>query len=197
MKVVSSSSDVARLANVRIRIYHDMFIDPPWKLSDGPLVYWSPRYGCAPGATDCPIGDGYLRAPVYAYEHSGVTVSASPTVPFGGVCGCVWCSVDDFVREYGDVSRWPDVVAAYVNEINAYYSGEAYGVMVEEWDPENREFTYVNGCGGFVASGGDYSALLDEMISPARRPGVVVCCDYDASVFEGLEYGGADSSVAV
>ena len=193
-KVVKVSDAEARLSQVRIRIHRDYDAMPPWEFSESPLVYWSPDYSNAEGATNCPtvvdaegieeIEPGILCALVYAYEHGGVTVSTSQTTPRGSQCGCVWCNEEEFRDFYGKDADFNDVARRYVDDVNAFYNCDVYGVVAERWRDADRDWLEIGSIGNFYPS----KWRFQEMISFFREPGRIVCANDSASEFIGLEY---------
>ena len=207
-KVVKTSDEAARLADTRIRISREAFALAPWDRdhTDAPLVYWSPCYECDDKATDAPTVEdengnettapGVLRAQVFSYEHSGVVVRTSQTTPAGCACGCVWCYADKFGEYYGDGVKFEDVARDFVEEVNAYYNGDVYGVTVEEWDDAARDWSWVDGqCDNY--HGRDDDETLGLLIEAGIGPGRIVCADEDAAQFVGLEYDDGEKATAV
>jgi len=198
-KVIKTSDDAARLASVRVRIWRDAFALAPWDRdhTDAPLVYWSPCYNCDKTATDVPTVEdddgnettapGVLRATVYAYEHGGVTVSTRPQASGGVPCGCVWCRADAFRAYYGPGADFDEIARGFVDEIDAYYQGDVFGVSVEEWDSAARDWVWIDGQGETYPGKNDADTLA-ALIGPGLRPGRIVCADEDAAQFVGLEY---------
>jgi len=207
-KVIKTSDEAARLAPERVRIWRDAFALAPWDRdhTDAPLVYFSPCYDCDKAATDAPTVEdddgnetpapGVLIAQVFAYEHGGVVVRTKQTTPAGCACGCVWCYAHKFREYYGDGVQFEDVARDFVEEVNAYYNGDVYGVTVEEWDDAARDWAWVDGQGETYPGRTDADTLA-ALIGPGLQPGRVVCADTDAAQFVGLEYDdGAPQIVA-
>lgn len=200
-KVVSVSDAEARLATVRIRIHRDYDAIPPWEFHDSPLVYWSRDYSNAKGATNCPtvvnadgtkeIEPGILCAIVYAYEHGGVTVSTSPTTPKGSQCGCVWCKEEEFRSYYGEDANFNEVAKAYVDEVDAFYNCDVYGVVVERWSDADRDWLEIESIGNFYPSKDRFNAMIEPLLWPGR----IVCANDSASEFIGLEYDDDEDSL--
>lgn len=100
------------------------------------------------------IADGTLIGlPVYAYIHSGVTLS---TKPFGcrfdsGQCGFAYCTPEDVIAEYGADApeHRASALATLGNEVAAwaqYLAGEVYGYQIERL--EDDEWKHVDSCWG-------------------------------------------------
>lgn len=102
-----------------------------------------------------------LVIPVHAYEHSGITISASGKQAGwdsfdSGQLGFVYVSHADIIKEYGslDLEKAEKVLIAEVKEYDHYLCGEVYGYRIED---ENEE--ELDSCWGFL---GDYEYCLEE-----------------------------------
>lgn len=95
--------------------------------------------------------DTYFSLPVYAYVHSGSTISLSPfSCPWdSGRSGIIYARKDDLVESLGP--NWESLVnqaAQYVVEaFDMYLGGDVYTVLVHDADGE-----IVESCGGFLGT---------------------------------------------
>ena len=109
----------------------------------------------------------YVIRPLYAYIHSGITVSLGGfSDPWDSAqCGIVVCDLDDIRREWaghGDVANHDflvaqanEVIKAEVETFDQYLTGQVYGYKIETVDGY-----HLDSCWGFL---GDQQYVMDEM----------------------------------
>jgi hypothetical protein len=125
----------------------------------GQIAYCSSRYTLGTEAVSkdrldeiaAGIEDGSLIGlPVYAYVHSGATISTSP---FGcrwdsGQCGFVYCSASDAEDEWAGDSHFRAnalrVLQGEVETFDQYLRGDVYGYTITDKDGD-----VVDSCWGF------------------------------------------------
>ena len=107
-----------------------------------------------------------LVIPVSAYEHGGITISASGRRAGwdrfdSGQLGFVYVSHKDIIKEYGslDLERAEKTLRSEVETYDDYLTGNVYGYIIED---ENDE--HLDSCWGFL---GDYKYCLEEAKSAA------------------------------
>lgn len=107
-----------------------------------------------------------LVIPVSAYEHGGITISASGRRAGwdsfdSGQLGFVYVSHADIIKEYGslDLERAKKCLIGEVETYDDYLTGQVYGYRIED---ENGD--ELDSCWGFI---GDYEYCLDEARSSA------------------------------
>lgn len=107
-----------------------------------------------------------LVIPVHAYEHGGITISASGRRAGwdsfdSGQLGFVYVSHEDIIKEYGslDLERAEKSLRGEVETYDDYLTGQVYGYIIED---ENDE--QLDSCWGFI---GDYKYCLEEAKSAA------------------------------
>ena len=112
------------------------------------------------------IGKKYYYLKVWMYEHSGVTVRAGETNPFGcpwdsGLYGVIVCDKEKAKKVYGYKKdckglrkKVYDLLNAEIQTLDAYCSGEVYGFRTFEKGSE-EEF---DSCWGFY----EMEAAIDE-----------------------------------
>ena len=120
-----------------------------------------------------------LAIPVHAYEHGGITISASGRRGGwdsfdSGQLGFVYASHVDILKEFGKkritknlLEQAEKTLIAEVSTYDDYLTGQVYGYIIEN---ENGEI--LDSCWGFL---GDYKYCLEEAKSAA---------DYQASQIE-------------
>lgn len=112
-----------------------------------------------------------LVIPVHAYEHGGITISASGKRAGwdsfdSGQLGFVYVSHADILKEFSKkkitkklLEKAEKILIGEVEEYDSYLRGEVYGYRIED---ENGE--EVDSCWGFLC---DYKYCLDEAKSSA------------------------------
>lgn len=120
-----------------------------------------------------------LVIPVHAYEHGGITISASGRRSGwdsfdSGQLGFVYVSHVDILAEFGKkritknlLERAEKVLIAEVSSYDDYLTGQVYGYIIED---ENGE--QLDSCWGFL---GEYKYCLEE---------AKISADYQASQIE-------------
>lgn len=149
-------------ATTRAIILQDSVPESPAATSEqfGKIAYKSSRYELGTERVDSDrmdaIAEGIkngtlIGMPVYAYVHSGITIS---TTPFGdkfdsGQCGFVYATKESAEFEFGrsdiTVSRALKLLVSEVEEFDQYVRGNVYGVAVQylvdgEWKEDEAEF---------------------------------------------------------
>lgn len=109
---------------------------------------------------------GYVALPVYAYIHSGVTVS---TNPFGcrwdsGLSGMIYAKRTDYIKDFGTKKNVKNSVIeghlkGELETFDTWLRGEVYYFSIE--DAETGEI--LDSCGGFY--GDDYVNDMVEYIN--------------------------------
>lgn len=112
-----------------------------------------------------------LVIPVSAYEHGGITISASGRRAGwdsfdSGQLGFVYVSNSDAYKEFNVTKITPEIrekveqrLISEVEEYDYYLTGQVYGYIIED---ENGE--HLDSCWGFL---GDYKYCLEEAKSAA------------------------------
>lgn len=112
-----------------------------------------------------------LSIPVHAYEHGGITISASGRRAGwdsfdSGQLGFVYVSHEDILKEFSKkriakklLERATQTLLAEVKTYDQYLRGEVYGYIIEDENGEN-----LDSCWGFL---GDYEYCLEEAKSAA------------------------------
>lgn len=109
---------------------------------------------------------GYVALPVYAYIHSGVTVS---TTPFGcrwdsGLSGFTYTKRTDYIEGFGAKknvknSVIEDHLKGNLKTFDTWLRGEVYSFLIE--DAETGEV--LDSCGGYY--GNDYAENMADCIN--------------------------------
>jgi len=118
----------------------------------------------------------YIGLPVYAYVHSGATIKAGYSNPFGcpwdsGRSGWVYVSRADALKETGGTrltkkkrEQIEKTLRAEVNVFAQYLEGDVYGIVIT--DPDGEQ---VDSCWGFY--GFDYAKEeAERMLKEHNRP---------------------------
>lgn len=106
------------------------------------------------------FSEDYIWLPVYAYIHSGITISCHRTGQYedkfdSGLLGIIAVEKSVAAREYGynqigEHAR--KIIEGYLEEeikvLNAYYTGEVYGYTITKMDDEGNEEQHYS-CWGF------------------------------------------------
>lgn len=112
-----------------------------------------------------------LVIPVHAYEHGGITISATGGLAGwdsfdSGQLGFVYVSHEDILKEYSRkkmskklLDRAEKCLIAEVEEYDNYLTGNVWGYKIEDENGED-----LDSCWGFF---GDYKYCLDEAKSSA------------------------------
>lgn len=101
-------------------------------------------------------GTGYVVVPVYAYDHSRLTVfiSDSPARSYdSGKLGFAYISEYVLEREYGSMAQAIEALNALLVEYTAYINGEVWMYEIVEEQVCNLGHTHseaIDGCGGFL-----------------------------------------------
>ena len=110
-------------------------------------------------------GTEFVSVPLYAYVHSGITISTSS---FGdpwdsGCFGIAICTKEQVVNAFGNDTDWQqhaeDIIEDEIETYDKFLTGETYVYTVYEYDKAAKEWTLNDTCGGF------YSNDEDEMLS--------------------------------
>ncbi len=112
------------------------------------------------------FAENNLVIPVSAYEHGGITISASGRRAGWdsfdrGQLGFVYVSHADILKEYGtlDLENAEKLLIGEVETYDEYLTGQVYGYIIEDENGEN-----LGSCWGFL---GDYTYCLEEAQSAA------------------------------
>lgn len=110
-------------------------------------------------------GIEFVSVPLYAYVHSGITIS---TGSFGdpwdsGCFGVAICTKEQVVEAFGNDTDWKqhaeDIIEDEIETYDKFLTGETYIYTVYEYDKAAKEWTLTDTCSGF------YSNDEDEMFS--------------------------------
>lgn len=110
-------------------------------------------------------GTEFVSVPLYAYVHSGITISTSS---FGdpwdsGCFGIAICTKEQVVNAFGNDTDWQqhaeDIIEDEIETYDKFLTGGTYVYTVYEYDKAAKEWTLNDTCGGF------YSNDEDEMLS--------------------------------
>lgn len=110
-------------------------------------------------------GTEFVSVPLYAYVHSGITIS---TGSFGdpwdsGCFGVAICTKEQVVDAFGNDNDWQqhakDIIEGEIETYDKFLTGETYVYSIYLYNKETKEWTLENTCGGF------YSNDEDEMFS--------------------------------
>lgn len=109
--------------------------------------------------------------PIYAYVHSGVTISTSAfSCPWdSGQCGFIVMSKEKIIEEYGDDTpasreKAKQLMVGEVTSWDTYLKGEIYGYIVEDKDGE-----HLDSCWGYYGDYREEGGALSEARSVAER----------------------------
>lgn len=112
----------------------------------------------------------FIWLPVYAYEHSGITVSTGHGYPYNdgwdsGLFGIIAVSKERVRKEYGwkkiteeRRKRIEKYLDGEIEVLDMYFTGEVYGYVAED-----EEENHIESCWGFFGDGG-----LEEAIREAK-----------------------------
>lgn len=94
--------------------------------------------------------DQYISLPVYAYIHSGISLSTRNFQdPWdSGMIGCVYITRDRCAKEGIDPEKAPQYLASEVEALSQYLSGECYGYTIAN----NESGEEVGSCYGFLGN---------------------------------------------
>ncbi len=110
-------------------------------------------------------GTEFVSVPLYAYVHSGITIS---TGSFGdpwdsGCFGIAICTKEQVGDAYGYDTDWQrhahDIIEGEIETYDKYLTGEMYVYSIYLYNKETKSWTLEDTCGGF------YSNDEDEMLS--------------------------------
>lgn len=110
-------------------------------------------------------GTEFVSVPLYAYVHSGITISTgSFDDPWDSGCfGVAICTKEQVVEAFGNDTDWQqhaeDIIEGEIETYDKFLTGETYVYTVYEYDKAAKEWTLNDTCGGF------YSNDEDEMLS--------------------------------
>jgi hypothetical protein len=175
----------------KIEIHHDSDPESPREWDNlGTIIYSSNRYTL--GDVNCNIDDHlyglctdihpdfpeeqfeehgwkilekyYHIIPVYAYIHSGVTISTgSFSCPWdSGQSGFIYCLKETMRKEIGNYSeeRGDEALRQEIKTYDDYLTGQVYGYVITNEEDDDE----VDSCWGFF---GDYES--DHCLGEARR----------------------------
>ena len=126
--------------------------------------------------------DGIAALPIYAYVHSGTTVSLSPFLdPWDSGCaGWIYVDKAKFCEEYGlkrfSYRRFRKIAEGEIKTLDEFLQGEVFGYEVEHRATVDDAWELEDSCWGFF--GEDY---IGHMVFEAGGfdEGTVVCEDDD------------------
>lgn len=110
-------------------------------------------------------GTEFVSVPLYAYVHSGITISTgSFNDPWDSGCfGVAICTKEQVVEAFGNDTDWQqhaqDIIESEIETYDKFLTGDIYLYTVYEYDKDTQDWDIVDTCGGF------YSDDEDEMLS--------------------------------
>lgn len=124
------------------------------------------------------LNERYIWLPVYAYIHSGITVSTGHGYPYNdrwdsGLFGIIAVTKERVRKEYGwkvitkaRREKVEEYLRGEIKTLDQYFTGEVYGFAVENKDGET-----VDACSGYFGDDG-----LDQAIEEAKS---VIDCEFE------------------
>ena len=133
-------------------------------------------------ASEARFEEGIAALPIYAYVHSGMTVSLSPFIdPWDSGCaGWIYVDKAKFCEEYGlkrfSYRRFRKIAEGEIKTLDEFLQGEVFGYEVEHRATVDDAWELEDSCWGFF--GEDY---IGHMVFEAGGfdEGTVVCEDDD------------------
>lgn len=110
-------------------------------------------------------GTEFVRVPLYAYVHSGMTISTgSFNDPWDNGCfGVAICTKEQVVEAFGNDTDWQqhaeDIIESEIETYDKYLTGATYVYSVYEYNKAAKEWKLEDTCGGF------YSDDEDKMLT--------------------------------
>lgn len=107
-------------------------------------------------------GIEFVSVPLYAYVHSGITIS---TGSFGdpwdsGCFGVAICTKEQVVEAFGNDTDWKqhaeDIIEDEIETYDKFLTGETYIYSIYSYDKVTKEWTMDDTCGGFYSNDEDY-----------------------------------------
>lgn len=171
--------DTIAYEDYTIGIEQDEYADSPREWDNlGEILYTSTRYELGDRCVDAEDiqdiidDDNNIYLPVYAYIHSGTSLSTSNRrYPFtdpwdSGMCGIIYVSKDRVRKEYGKqrisrklYAKVESILRSEIKVLNQYFQGDVYCYSIQD---ENGDT--IDSCCGFY--GYDY-ALAEARESAA------------------------------
>ena len=102
-------------------------------------------------------GTEFVSVPLYAYIHSGITISTgSFNDPWDSGCfGVAICTKEQVVNAYGNDTDWQqhakDIIESEVETYDKFLTGDIYLYTVYEYDKDTQDWDIVDTCGGFYS----------------------------------------------
>ena len=157
---MSNRELLAEKGNVKIFAVQDNYAENPWSsdFQDLPFEYHLETRNFKMKSKDFTLGNAdYWYEPIYAYTHSGMTVS---TTPFScrwdsGVLGYVAAKRPSRGGEFKRRASFRAALDSYVKVLDDYLQGDCFGYEVEI----DGEVT--DSCWGFIGSDHTASGLMD------------------------------------
>lgn len=137
----------------------DMNSDSPREWDNmGTILYCSDRYGLgdknvsSEEIKETAKRDDIEHLPVYAYIHSGITISTGPfSCQFdSGQCGIIFVTHEDIIKEYGELTeetkeKARQCLQGEIETFDQYLRGDIYGYVVLD----NEGYGTDDSCYGF------------------------------------------------
>ena len=102
-------------------------------------------------------GTEFVSVPLYAYVHSGITISTgSFNDPWDSGCfGVAICTKEQVVEAFGNDTDWQqhakDIIESEIDTYDKYIRGDVYVYTVYEYDKDTQDWDIVDTCGGFYS----------------------------------------------
>jgi hypothetical protein len=149
-------------SGLRVTIDYDEFAFSPRDEDNlGTILYTSTNYilgdkmVSAEEIKEIMEDDNYLVLPVYAYIHSGITISTGPfSCPWdSGMAGIIYCSKQELKNGNITAESAKKILEAEIEAFDKYLRGEVYRFVIEKPDKCDKcghvEWETVDSCGGF------------------------------------------------
>lgn len=112
--------------------------------------------------------------PIYLYDHSGITISYGRGYPFddpwdAGQVGWAFISKKTVLGNFpnDDPEKWErkglDILRREIETYDCYLRGECYGYTLYEWDSEDRDWSELDSCYGFIGSDPIKNGMADAV----------------------------------
>ena len=133
-------------------------------------------YGNSPD--EAKFYNGVYALPIYAYVHSGMSLSLSPFNDRwdSGCAGWIYVNKEAFCKEYGlkrfSPRRFRKIAEGEIATLNDYVQGNVYGYKVETRETPTAEWKEEDSCWGYYSD--DY---VNEMVAEAGGAdvGTIIC----------------------
>lgn len=123
------------------------------------------------GLKDC--GTEFVSVPLYAYVHSGITIS---TGSFGnpwdsGCFGVAICTKEQVINAFGNDIDWQrhakDIIEGEIETYDKFLTGGTYIYSTYLYHKETKSWTLEDTCGGFYSN--DEDAMLSSYFNKNYR----------------------------